>query len=573
MATETVYADPILGDDGTGAVGDPDLPFEHIQAAVDALTIGSDGIAVLAPGIYIEDSGGTDYCDLTRNLTSLTITPTTDYSATIRAAVTGGQSRVINATAPLTLFSLGKVLVDAENDQTAHITFDTTTAMAAVIDGTRFINCDSLVFESTDYLSSFIMQGDWKITDAPRVIDASIIEADTSIIISNGIVINNNVAFVQSPIDFSGSPSTGLDVVIDGVQIDYTCESTTTGHKYAIRLHATDTILIKDCVFTFDNNGSTAKASACLILPDVAIITSSVVIENNLFGDDQLSTIREGITVGTAVGLTRDHIDNVIVRFNEIKNAETALLFRYITNAKSYANSISGVDVGCLALGTTTCEHTCNLIVNAAEQSLLAQFDTDSILGNNTCVAISVSPGGHFYSTYHSILGVDDSHGTLFINNIVLDLVGNDRLIYCESLSTARYKNNDLFQPNGQTVDRFFYRGTTTDHLATLSVLVNALDPGGMSGNLEVDPEFNPDEVYELLSTSPLVGAGLKWWTAQDSDPLGVNDNPFWGAFVDLGANSTWDGSSRRVPAAKRLASPKRITSQRTPSPKRSTIT
>ncbi len=565
MATETVYADPVLGNDGTGTVDDPGLPFEHIQAAVDALTIGSDGIAILAAGTYIEDSGGTNYCDLTRSLTSLTITSTSDYSATIRAAVTGGQSRVINATAPLTLFSLGRVIVDAESDQTAHITFDTTTAMAAVIDGTRFINCDSIVFESTDYLSSFVMQNNWKVTDAPRVIDAAIIEADTSIVISNGTVINNNVAFVQSPVDFSGSPSTGLNVILDGVRIDYTCESTTTGHKYAIRLHATDTISIKNCIFTFDNNGSTAKASACLILPDVAIITSSVVIENNLFGDDQLSTLREGVAVGTAVGLTRDHLDNVIVRFNEIKNAETALLFRFITNAKSYANSISGINVGCLALGTKTCEHACNLIVDASEQSLLARFDTDSILGNNTCVAISVAPSGHFYSTYYSILGVDDSHGTLFVNNIVLDFIGDDKIIYCDVSSTARYKNNDMFQPDGNTVDRFSYRGVTTDGLVTLSILVNAIDPGGMSGNLEVDPEFDPYKLYELLSTSPLVGAGLKWWAEQDSAPVGINGNSFWDAFIDLGANSTWDSNPRRVPTPERLASPGRSTSYRTP--------
>ena len=565
MATETVYVDPILGNDGTGTVDDPNLPFEHIQAAVDALTIGSDGITILADGIYVEDSGGTNYCNLTRSLSSLTITPTTDYSATIRAAIAGGEARVINATAPLTLFSLGKVVIDAENDQTAHITFDTTTAMAAVIDGTRFINCDSIVFESTDYLSSFIMQNDWKVIDAPLVIDAAIIEADTSIAISNGIIINNNVTFTQSPIDFSGSASTGLHIIIDGVQIDYTCNSTAAGHKYGIRLHATDTILIKDCVFTFDSNGSTAKASACLILPDVAIITSSVIVEGNLFGADQLSMIREGITIGTAVDLTRDHLDNVIVRYNKIKNAETGLLFRYITNAKSYANSMSDTNVGCLALGTRTCEHTCNLIIDAAERSLSAQFDTDSILGNNTCVAISVAPNGHFYSTYHTILSINDSHGTLFINNIVLDFVGSDRLIYCESFSTARYKNNDIFQPNGNTTDRFYYRAIVTDSLVTLSTLVNALDPGGMSGNLEIDPDFGPHQDYELLSISPLIGAGLKWWAAQDSNPVGINGNPFWDSFVDLGANSTWDGIVRRTPSPKRLASPERFTSYRTP--------
>lgn len=565
MATEIVYVDPVLGNDGTGTVDDPGLPFEHIQAAVDALTIGSDGIAILAAGTYIEDSGGTNYCDLTRGLTSLTITPTTDYSVTIRAAITGGQSRVINATAPLTLFSLGRVIVDAESDQTAHITFDTTTAMAAVIDGTRFINCDSIVFESTDYLSSFVMQNNWKVIDAPRVIDAAIIEADTSIAISNGTIINDNVAFVQSPVDFSGSPSTGLNVTLDGVRIDYTCESTTTGHKYGIRLHAADSILIKDCVFSFNNNGSTAKASACLILPDVAIITSSIVIENNLFGDDQLSTLREGITIGTAVDLTRDHLDNVIVRFNDIKNTETGLLFRYIKNARSYANSIMNTGIGCLVLGSITCEHTCNLIVDATDQSLLAQYDTDSIIGNNTCVALSTAPSGHFYSTYYLSMGVADSHGTLFVNNIILDFIGDDQLIYCETASTAKYKNNDIFQPDGNTADRFYYRGVTTDGLVTLSILVNAIDPGGMSGNLEVDPEFDPYKLYELLSTSPLVGAGLKWWAEQDSAPVGINGNSFWDAFIDLGANSTWDSNPRRVPTPERLASPGRSTSYRTP--------
>ena len=221
MATETVYVDPVLWDDGTGTVDDPDLPFEHIQAAVDALTIGSDGIVVLAAGTYIEDSGGTGYCDLTRSLTSLTITATTDYSATVRAVISGGQARVINATASLTLFSLGRVIVDAESDQTAHITFDATTAMSVVIDGTRFINCDTIVFDSTDHLISFVMQSNWQIIDAPSVIDSSVAEADASVDISNGTIVNNSTNFDRAPIDFSGtSLGLGLDIVIDGVRID-----------------------------------------------------------------------------------------------------------------------------------------------------------------------------------------------------------------------------------------------------------------------------------------------------------------------------------------------------------------
>ena len=566
MVTETVYVDPVLGNDGTGTVDDPSLPFEHIQAAVDALTIGSDGIAILAAGIYIEDSGGTNYCDLTRSLASLTIISAIDYGATIRAAVIGGQARVINATAPLTIFTLGKVTIDAENDQAAHVTFDTAAAMQAVVDGSRFINCNTIVFDSTDHLTSFIMQNDWLVVDAPAVIDSSVAEADTSIDISNGIIVNNSTSFSRAPIDFSGtSLGLGLDIVIDGVRIDYTCSSTATGHKYGIRLHSIDTISIKNCVFLFDNNGSAANASACLILPDITIVTSSVIIEHNLFGDDKLSTIVGGIAVGVAVELTRDNIDNVVVRYNEIVNVETGLLFRYITGAKSYANLIKNVGIGCLALATRTCEHTCNLIIDASEQSLLAQFDTDSIIGNNTCVALSLSPDGHFYSTYYLVQGVGDSHGTLFVNNIVLDFIGEGNIIFCENDSTAKYKNNDIFQPNNNTVNRFYYRGITTDSLNTLSVLVNALDPGGMSGNLEINPEFDPHKEYELLSTSPLIGAGLKWWADQDSNPVGVNGNSFWDAFVDLGANSTWDSAARRAPSPERLASPGRSTSYRTP--------
>jgi len=564
MATETVYVDPVFGNDGTGTVDDPDLPFEHIQAAVDALTIGSDGIAVLAAGVYIEDSGGTNYCDLTRSLTSLTITPTTDYGATIRAAIAGGEARVINATAPLTLFSLGKVIIDAENDQTAHITFDATTAMAAVIDGSRFINCDNIVFDSTDYLSSFYMQGDWEVIDAPRVLISSVIESDAVVSISNGSILNDGVNFAQAPIFVSAS-STGLSIIIDDLDVYYTCASDATVHRYIIRLQGADTISIKNSAFVFDDNGSTATASTCLIFPDTSITSSSVIIEDNVIGDYQLSTMTNGIIVGGSTALNRDKIDGVVIQNNEIINTLNAILFRFISNARSQANYIQYVDVGCLALATVSCEHTCNLILDASEQSLLAQYDTNSIVANNTCVALFVTPTAHFYSTYNSLMGIDDSHGTFFVNNIILDFIGDELLFFCETSSTAKYKNNDMYQPNGNTVVRFSYNGVTTDSLTVLAMVVNGMNPGYMSGNLEIDPKFDPHEIYELLSTSPLIGAGLKWWTSQDSDPVGINGNSFWDAFVDLGANSTWDGDTRRVPSPERFASPGRSTSYRTP--------
>lgn len=154
MATEIVYIDSTLGDDITGVVGDAALPFEHIQAGVNALTIGSDGIAILAPGIYIENSGGTNYCLLDRSLASLRITPSINYQSTIRAATVGGQLAVISAQAALTFFSLGKVIVDAENDQTNHISFDPSVAMFVAIDGSHFINCGTRVFGQTDHVAS-----------------------------------------------------------------------------------------------------------------------------------------------------------------------------------------------------------------------------------------------------------------------------------------------------------------------------------------------------------------------------------------------------------------------------------
>ena len=171
MATETVYIDPVLGNDGTGAVDDPNLPFKHIQEGVNALTVGSDGIAMLAPGTYVEDSGGTNYCLLDRDLTSLTIAPSIDYSSVIKAAAVGSQVAVISAQSPLSVFSLGKVIIDAESTQTFHVIFDATLEIAAVIDGSRFVNCFFSVFGQVDYLTSFLLKNEWRTVDALRVLD------------------------------------------------------------------------------------------------------------------------------------------------------------------------------------------------------------------------------------------------------------------------------------------------------------------------------------------------------------------------------------------------------------------
>lgn len=551
MATETVYIDPVLGDDITGSVGDPGLPFEHIQEGVNALTIGSDGIAVLVPGVYVEDSGGTNYCVLNRSLASLTITPTVSYGSTIKAAVIGGQQTVISADGALTVFNIGKVVIDAENDQTNNILFSGAIALSAIIDGSKFINCESFVIGTTTILISFIMQNGWSAINAPRVISMLPNQVGAQISISDGLIFNDNVEFTRAPILIR--PTAGsTEVTIDNVEFDYTTTSTATSHRYMILLDGSVNFHIKNNQFRFNSNGSTATASGLHIQPDSAFTPTSVIVEDNDFGSNSHSQIDYGIFIGSGTTTSSHRIDGVIVRRNKITNADQAIVFGYITGARSCCNTISNVNVACLAQGTIKCEHATNLIVDTSSQSLFVQFDQNSIFANNTCVASTVSPDGHFYSTYHIFAGGDNSHGTLFVNNIVLDFMGNNRLIFCEATSTAKYKNNNFYQPNGSSIEKYDYKGVITDSLTELAFFVNLLIPGSMSGNLEINPEFDPHKNYELLSTSPLVGAGLKWWDEFRADPVGINSNPFWNAYVDLGANSTWNGSARRVPSPKR---------------------
>lgn len=552
MATEIVYIDPVLGDDVTGTVGDPNLPFEHIQEGVNALTIGSDGIAILVPGIYIEDSGGTNYCALNRSLASLTITPTVNYSSTIKAAAIGGQQAVISADGVLTVFNIGKVIIDAEISQTSHILFSGAIALSAVIDGSKFINCESFVIASTALLTSFIMQNGWSAINAPRVISMLPDQVGAQINISDGLIFNDSVDFTRAPIIIRPTAD-DTEVIIDNVEFDYTTTPTATSHRYMILLDGSVSIHIKNNRFRFNSNGSAATASGVGIQPDTVFIPTSVIVEDNDFGSDDYSQIDYGILIGSNTTANSHRINGVIIRRNKITNADQAVVFGYITGAKSYSNTISSINVACLAQGTIECEHATNLITNAANQSLYVQFDTNSVFANNTCIAKTVSPDGHFYSTYHIFAGGDNSHGTLFVNNIVLDFIGDNRLIYCEATSTAKYKNNNLYQPSGSSTEKYYYKGLITDSLGELRFFVNLVTPGGMSGNLEVSPEFNPQKNYELLSTSPLIGAGLNWWGEGRADPVGINEHPFWGSHVDLGANSTWDGSARRTPAPKRL--------------------
>jgi len=564
MATETVYVDPVLGNDGTGTVDDPELPFEHIQAAVNAFTIGSDGIVILADGLYVEDSGGTNYLQLNRSLASLILTSVSTYGSTIRAAAIGGQPRVIHAAAPLTIVTIGRIVIDAENDQTAHITFDSSTAMSAIIDGTKFINCDTFVFNTTSQLTSFTMQGNWIASDAPRIGNFLTGETNAQVNISDGLIINDGVEFSANPILIDPT-SSGVDVVIDGVDFSYTCEPTTTSHRYMLFIRGADTVQVRNCTLVFSDNGSTGTASGVVIPPDVTTIPSSILIEDNAWGSSQQSQLTYGVIIGSETVTSSHRIDGVVVRRNQIANADHAVMFGFITDAKSYSNAINNVVIGCLAKGTITCRHSANLVIDASGKSLYGKNDTNSIFANNTCVANSVTPDAHFYTGFNLTSGVDDSHGTLFVNNIIYDSIGDDYIIFDEQNSDAQYKNNNMFQPNGNSRFRFSYNGFITDDLALLTAVVNGFNPGTMSDNLEIDPEFRSRLTYELLLISPMVGAGLKWWPSPETNPLDMNGEPFWDAYVDIGAYSTWDGNVRRVPAPKRLAAPERSTSYRTP--------
>lgn len=568
MATEIVYIDSTSGNDLTGVVDDALLPFEHIQAGVNALTIGSDGIVILAPGIYIEDSGGTNYCLLDRSLASLTIAPNANYQSTIRAARSGSQPTVISAQASLNFFSIGRVNIDAEGEQTHHIIFDPSVAMSVIIDGSRFINCGSLVFGQTDYVLSFVMQNEWSIANAPDIFSLTPALNGTQIDISNGYVINSGIDFTATPFFINVSVA-HVNVVIDNVRIDYTSTVSASLERHLIFIRGAENIYVANGYFKFDNNGSAASISCITIMPSDIFIPISVVIEDNYLGTSRYSKLNTGIQIGAVSDASSHRIDGVIIRRNFIFNAISAIILGYITSAKSYSNRISNASFACMALGTIRCEYSTNLIIDTVAQSLTAQFDNDSLFANNTCIAQSVSPDGHFYSTYNLFPVTGGSHGTLFINNIVLDFLGDSLLIFSEIDSTAKYQNNNLYQPNGSSTDKYSYDGTLTSSLVTLATLVNGLDPGGMSGNTEIDPEFDPNTFYELQIMSPLVGAGLKWWLPTRSNPIGINGHSFWGAHVDLGANSTWDGlvqvSSLQENLTQRTPSPKRSTDYRTP--------
>lgn len=159
-----------------------------------------------------------------------------------------------------------------------------------------------------------------------------------------------------------------------------------------------------------------------------------------------------------------------------------------------------------------------------------------------------------------STLNTFTLHNSTFYNNSTLaPNTGDGVYVFAFAAQSVLNIDNCIFWNKANNDEIFVLSIADFDlNISNSDILGGAAAVTGADtyvNNIESDPEFNSD--LTLSRYSPCVGIGIKWWPASSPNPQDMNGNYFWDAYVDIGAFSTWNGISRRVPAPPRLPAPR----------------
>lgn len=460
-----------------------DTPWLTVTKAVSSAVSNGDTV-VINDGTYNEAS----FVGPARS--SLTINSENDYGAIIRNNL-AAQTRVFHVGAAATGLTLGKVVLDANNDDTYCMTFDSTNPVSSLtINGTKFLNPTSY-FMTGSRLVNLTMSGDWIAQSSQSGTGFSLspnAAGDYNIsdgtITQTGITAGSTYAWAQTP------SVTGNNFTISHVTINRT---TSNGSSLSgIYSYGPSTVSIHDNSFSY----SGATVVSAITVPNHTTITVTACSVYNNTGDLN-GTDNYAIFVGNDSAPTvPTNIQNALIYGNNITGTNHGYAIGYITGGKIYNNYADSLVIGVLTKYSTSSQVYNNIINNpGAGGGLYAKGGTDTLFYNNTIIE-----------------GIDTTAGPLRVTENATDIVYKNNIVYSEQAnstfvtvavgSDATFDRNIYYSTQAISATAWIYQGSG---YSTLTLWQAA---GHDANSLSSNPLFISSSNLNLQATSPAIDAG-----------------------------------------------------------------
>ena len=511
------------------------LPKPTIASAWSVMT--NDDVMVINDGPYAEAA----WLYLAGK-TGCSITAENDHQVTWTNA-TGADNRIFHVDESASPFTLGKLIVDGEDIHDSCFTLDTApvTPPTVTFDGT-WLRRAAVYILSSSKVGTLTFQDGARLENSPRFLNLLQTENDATYNFTDTTFINDDeITLSANPVRIVPTVATGLTVNITNVTGSFIRPLSDTASRDAFEIGGVDALIVDGYTFSFDGYEDNVAPvnytmNGLFVIPHATLSTNKVRINGYTTGDDSRTKQNYGVRVGAEDATRANTINDVLVTNATVTNCDHGVYFGFITEAVSQGCSVNNSDLAFALKGTTNCIHSGGFSKDIATYSMLGKFDTNGTFANITHITDTVSCDTGVCVTQDNE-GVNPSVGTNYININVLDNLGTDPSFNCENdSSTANYYNCNVYQPNGNTANRFNYQATSTDVLATWETAVNVANTA--SGNTEVNPLLNSD--YTLSESSPLLATGIRWWTG--ANPMGADGEPFTNFDLDIGGFQSLHG-------------------------------
>lgn len=459
-----------------------DTPWLTVTKAVSSAVSNGDTI-VINDGTYNEAS----FVGPARS--NLTINSENDYGAIIRNNL-AAQTRVFHVGAAATGLILGKVVLDANNDDTYCMTFDSTNPVSSLtINGTKFLNPTSY-FMTGSRVVNLTMSGSWVAESSQSGTGFSLSpNAAGNYNISNGTITQTGIT-AGSTYAWAQTPSvTGNNFNISNITISRT---TSNGSSLSgIYSYGPSTVSIHDNSFSY----SGATVVSAITVPNHPSITVTACSVYNNTGDLN-GTDNYAIFVGNdSAPSVHTNIQNALIYGNNITGTNHGYALGYVTGGKIYNNYADSLVIGVLAKYTTSTQVYNNIINNpGAGGGLYAKGGTDTLFYNNTIIE-----------------GVDTTAGPLRVTENATDIVYKNNIVYSEQAnsafvtvavgSDATFDRNIYYSTQGLSATAWIYQGTGYSTLALWQAA------GHDANSLSSNPLFISSSNRNLQAASPAIDA------------------------------------------------------------------
>jgi len=465
---------------------------------------------VLNDGTYVEAG------EITPSKTSLTITPYSDYGATIQA---GGVNSIFTANNNK-IITIGKIIFDGQNNHTiGFLTYES--GHNITINGTRFINYKaSGVYASNSGAQSTLTLNNIDCsTSYIGAIDSLYLAGNLTVIINGGTILNsassgNNVI---TGVRTSASSARTLNITINDLYITNTASGTNASSMYGLLVAGASTLSVYGGAITFTSGWKESVYQYGIkIGNDDKFITSLDISNVDINMNDPHTSwlISRGIFLGESTsGSYNNSINGIKIYDNDISNAGMGIFSGYLTAGQVYKNNITSTTAPLVSGGGNLNwlwnHNTINGLVGSDHTGLLSAGSVNDKWYNNTISVGNDANDGWAMLSEYGATGAD------FKNNIVYSSSGYGNKMYAEvgnNGSDATFSNNLYY--NSDHATPFKYGATTYANFALWQAA------GKDVGALNVDPKFISNGInFHLQSDSPARGAGVNVGLSRTNPP------------------------------------------------------